>query len=229
MDQEQVVGTNSSINITLQSGSDELEEVVVTGYGSVKKRDLTGAIGQIKTEVINRSNPIQAAQALQGQIAGVNVNRVSARPGEGFRINIRGLNSFEPTQKSGFSDATDRFGRDVEKKSQPLVVIDGVIGANLNDINPNDIETMDVLKDASSTAVYGARGANGVIIVTTKRGIPGKPSFTYNGYYGVKGKSHIPELWDAKTFLEMYDFPQFKEVFLIKRDIMLKMGFQLTG
>ena len=213
LDQEVIVGTTSNLDISLQPGSDELEEVVVTGYGSVKKRDLTGAIGQIKSEVINRANPLQAAQALQGQIAGVNVNRVSARPGEGFRINIRGLNSFEDTQKSGFGSETDRFGRDVEKKSQPLVVIDGVIGANLNDINPNDIQTMDVLKDASSTAVYGARGANGVIIVTTKRGIPGKPSFTYNGYYGVKDKSHIPGMWDAKTFYEMYNFPNFKRGF----------------
>ena len=200
LDQEIIVGNNTNLNITLESGFDELEEVVVTGYGSVKKRDLTGAIGQIKSEVINRANPIEAAQALQGQVAGVEINRLSSRPGEGFRINIRGLNSFEPTYKGGFSQEQDRFGRDLPAKSQPLVVVNGVIGANLNEINPSDIETIDVLKDASSTAVYGARGANGVIIVTTKKGSSGKPVFSYNGYYGIKGKGKMPEQMDAQTY-----------------------------
>ena len=207
LDQEVIVGNNTNLNITLEAGLDELEEVVVTGYGSVKKRDLTGAIGQIKTEVINRANPIEAAQALQGQIAGVNVNRLSGRPGEGFRINIRGLNSLEPTTISGFGSELDRFNNPVPRKSQPLVVVNGVIGANLNEINPNDIETIDVLKDASSTAVYGARGANGVIIVTTKKGSAGKASVSYNAYYGIKTKNHLPELFDSQTHYEMYNRP----------------------
>jgi TonB-linked SusC/RagA family outer membrane protein len=213
LDQEIIVGNNTNLNITLESGLDELEEVVVTGYGSVKKRDLTGAIGQIKSEVINRANPIEAAQALQGQVAGVEINRLSSRPGEGFRINIRGLNSFEPTYKGGFSQEQDRFGRDLPAKSQPLVVVNGVIGANLNEINPSDIETIDVLKDASSTAVYGARGANGVIIVTTKKGSSGKPVFSYNGYYGIKGKGKMPEQMDAQTYYNMYNDPKFKRGF----------------
>ena len=205
LDQEIIIGNNTNLNITLESGLDELEEVVVTGYGSVKKRDLTGAIGQIKTEVINRANPIEAAQALQGQIAGVDVNRLSGRPGEGFRINIRGLNSLEPTTISGVGAEQDRFNNPVPKKSQPLVVVNGVIGANLNEINPNDIESIDVLKDASSTAVYGARGANGVIIVTTKKGSAGKASVSYNAYYGIKTKNHLPELFDSQTHYEMYN------------------------
>jgi len=212
-DQEIEVATADSFDISMEMGSDELEEIVLTGYGSVKKRDLTGAIAQIDTEVINRANPIEAAQALQGQVAGVNVNRLSGRPGEGFRINIRGLNSFEPTQKSGFGAESDRFGNPLPAKSQPLVVVNGVIGANLNEINPNDIETIDVLKDASSTAVYGARGANGVIIVTTKKGSTGKASVSYNAYFGIKSKSHMPELFDAQTFYEMYNLPQFKRGF----------------
>ena len=213
MDQEIEVANAESFDISLEMGSDELEEIVLTGYGSVKKRDLTGAIAQIKTDVINRANPIEAAQALQGQIAGVEVNRLSGRPGEGFRINIRGLNSFEPTQKSGFAEEQDRFGRSLPAKSQPLVVVNGVIGANLNEINPSDIETIDVLKDASSTAVYGARGANGVIIVTTKKGSSGKPTFSYNGYYGVKGKGKMPEMMDAQTYYSLYNYPQFKRGF----------------
>ena len=215
VDQEVPVGNNSDISVLLIPSLDELDEVVLTGYGSSKKRDLTGAISQIKTEVINRANPIEAAQALQGQVAGVDVNRLSGRPGEGFRINIRGLNSIEPTTKSGFGNATgqDRFGNANPFKSQPLVVVNGVIGANLNEINPNDIETIDVLKDASSTAVYGARGANGVIIVTTKKGSAGKPSVSYNAYYGMKTKNHLPELFDAQTFYEMYNMPNFKKGF----------------
>ena len=215
VDQEVPVGNNSDISVLLIPSLDELDEVVLTGYGSSKKRDLTGAISQIKTEVINRANPIEAAQALQGQVAGVDVNRLSGRPGEGFRINIRGLNSIEPTTKSGFGNATgqDRFGNANPFKSQPLVVVNGVIGANLNEINPNDIETIDVLKDASSTAVYGARGANGVIIVTTKKGSAGKPSVSYNAYYGMKTKNHLPELFDAQTFYEMYNMPNFKNGF----------------
>jgi TonB-dependent SusC/RagA subfamily outer membrane receptor len=156
LDQEIQVGSNSNLNVTLQMGSNELEEVVITGYGSSKKRDLTGAIAQIKTETIQRANPIQAAASLQGQVAGVVVTKTAGKPGDAFDINIRGLNNFD------------------DEKTRPLVVVDGILGADLNDINPVDIQTIDVLKDASSTAVYGARGANGVVIVTTKKGFFGK-------------------------------------------------------
>ena len=150
MDQEIEVANAESFDISLEMGSDELEEIVLTGYGSVKKRDLTGAIAQIKTEVIQRANPSSCA-SLQGQVAGVVVTKTSRKAGDAFDINIRGLNNFD------------------NEKTRPLVVVDGILGANLNDINPVDIETIDVLKDASSTAVYGARGANGVVIITTKK------------------------------------------------------------
>ena len=174
MDQEIEVANAESFDISLEMGSDELEEIVLTGYGSVKKRDLTGAIAQIKTEVIQRANPIQAAASLQGQVAGVVVTKTAGKPGDAFDINIRGLNNFD------------------NEKTRPLVVVDGILGANLNDINPVDIETIDVLKDASSTAVYGARGANGVVIITTKKGSSGRPSVSYNGYYGQKLKLTCP-------------------------------------
>jgi len=186
MDQEIEVANAESFDISLEMGSDELEEIVLTGYGSVKKRDLTGAIAQIKTEVIQRANPIQAAASLQGQVAGVLVTRAKGRPGDDININIRGLNNFD------------------DEKTRPLVVVDGIMGANINDINPADIQTIDVLKDASSTAVYGARGANGVIIVTTKKGATGKPSVSYNGYYGIKTKAHIPDMLNSKQFYELY-------------------------
>ena len=186
LNQEVKVGTNPSIDVSLQLGSSELEEVVITGYGSSKKRDVTGAIAQIKTETIQRANPIQAAASLQGQVAGVVVTKTKGRPGDDFDINIRGLNNFDDT------------------KTRPLVVVDGILGANLNDINPVDIQTIDVLKDASSTAVYGARGANGVIIITTKKGASGKPNVSYNGYYGMKSKAHIPALMSSKQFYDLY-------------------------
>lgn len=186
MEKEIEVSGADSFDILMESGSDELEEIVLTGYGSVKKRDMTGAIGQIKTEVIQRANPIQAAASLQGQVAGVLVTKTKSRPGDDFDINIRGLNNFDG------------------EKTRPLVVVDGILGANINDINPQDIQTIDVLKDASSTAVYGARGANGVIIVTTKKGASGKPNVSYNGYYGIKTKAHIPDLLNSKQFYDLY-------------------------
>jgi TonB-linked SusC/RagA family outer membrane protein len=186
MEKEIEVSDADSFDILMESGSDELEEIVLTGYGSVKKRDMTGAIGQIKTEVIQRANPIQAAASLQGQVAGVLVTKTKSRPGDDFDINIRGLNNFDG------------------EKTRPLVVVDGILGANINDINPQDIQTIDVLKDASSTAVYGARGANGVIIVTTKKGASGKPNVSYNGYYGIKTKAHIPDLLNSKQFYDLY-------------------------
>ena len=110
LDQEIDVANADSFNVSLQMGSDELEEIVLTGYGSVKKRDLTGAIAQIKTEVIQRANPIQAAASLQGQVAGVLVTKTKNRPGDDFDINIRGLNNFD------------------DEKTRPLVVVDGILG-----------------------------------------------------------------------------------------------------
>ena len=186
LEKEIEVANADSFNISLEMGSDELEEIVLTGYGSVKKRDLTGAISQIKTEVIQRANPTQAAAALQGQVAGVNVTRSGGKPGDAIDINIRGLNNFD------------------NEKTRPLVVVDGILGADLNDINPADIQTIDVLKDASSTAVYGARGANGVIIVTTKKGSEGKPSVSYNGYYGVKTQAHMPNMMTSQQYYDLY-------------------------
>ena len=186
LNQEVKVGTSTSLDVSLELGSSELEEVVITGYGTSKKRDLTGAIAQIKTEVIQRANPVQAAASLQGQIAGVVVTKTAGKPGDAFDINIRGLNNFD------------------NEKTRPLVVVDGILGANLNDINPVDIETIDVLKDASSTAVYGARGANGVVIITTKKGSSGRPSVSYNGYYGQKTQAQMPNMMTSKQFYELY-------------------------
>ena len=196
VDQEVPVGNNSDISVLLVASFDELDEVIVTtGYGQSRKRDLTGAISQIRTETITRANPLQAAASLQGQVAGVNITKTKGRPGDGFDINIRGLNNFDA------------------EKTSPLVVVDGIMGADLNSINPSDIQSIDVLKDASSTAVYGARGANGVIIVTTKKGSTGKANVTYNGYYGIRTKAHMPEFMNSQQYYDLYSQNDFNTGF----------------
>ncbi|GAA0878526.1 TonB-dependent receptor [Algoriphagus jejuensis] len=169
------------IKLTLSPSS--LDEVVVIGYGQVEKKDVTGAIGSVESEDIVRGNPVQAAKAIQGQAAGVIVTKQSNQPGAGYNINIRGLSS-------------------IDYSNEPLVVIDGVMGGDLNALNPADIQSMDILKDASSTAIYGSRGANGVIIVTTKRGGKGKPTVSYDGYVGVKTPAHLPDLMNAQQFYQ---------------------------
>jgi TonB-linked SusC/RagA family outer membrane protein len=175
-----VAGTNT-VNVVLEGDAIGLDEVVAIGYGTAKKRDITGSVGSVKSDLIVRTNPIQPASALQGQVAGVNVKKINSQPGSDYTIDIRGVHS-------------------ISFSSEPLVVIDGVMGGKLNALNPSDIETMDVLKDASATAIYGARGANGVIIITTKKGTAGKTRVTYDGYVGVK----VPQLPDLMTAQEFY-------------------------
>jgi TonB-linked SusC/RagA family outer membrane protein len=179
--QEIEVNGRSVIDISLATDITSLQEIVVIGYGTVERRDVTGAVGSLQSVDIVRNNPVQTAAALQGQVAGLNINKISNNPGEGYSIDIRGLGNF-----SG--------------ESEPLVVIDGVFGADMNVLNPNDIESIDVLKDASSTAIYGSRGANGVIIITTKRGKSGVPRITYSGYAGVKTMAHMPTFQNAQEF-----------------------------
>lgn len=179
--QEIVVGAQSNFTVSLKPSDLSLNEVVVVGYGEIKKTDLTGAVASVQTKDIVRANPVVAARALQGQIAGATVTKSSNKPGAGYSITIRGENT-------------------VNNSTEPLIVIDGLIGGDLNNLNPNDIQTMDVLKDASSTAIYGARGANGVVIVTTKKGLSGKPRVNYDSYVGVKVPAHIPRLMNSAEF-----------------------------
>lgn len=152
----------------LSEDSKSLDEVVVIGYGTMRKKDLSGAVASIKSEDLMIGNPTSFSQALQGKLAGVQVNSNDGAPGSGMSITIRGANSFSTS-------------------SQPLYIVDGIpfdagsaptSGANENNnttsnplslINPNDIESIDVLKDASATAIYGSRGANGVVLITTKK------------------------------------------------------------
>lgn len=182
--QEVILGSASTYNVILEQETIGIDEVVAIGYGSMKKSDLTGAVASVEADDILRVTPVQAAKAIQGQVAGVTVKKSSGRPGAGYDLNIRGLNS-------------------INYDNSPLVVIDGVMGGDINVLNPTDIESMDVLKDASATAIYGSRGANGVIIITTKRGSKGAPQVTYNGYVGVKVPAHLPDMMNAQEFYEM--------------------------
>jgi len=181
VNQEIVIGNQTTINVSLVPDVQSLNEVVVVGYGAVRKTDLTGAVDQLQSKDIVRANPVQAARAIQGQVAGATVTKTSNRPGAAYSITIRGENT-------------------INNSTQPLVVIDGLMGGDINSINPNDIQSMDVLKDASSTAIYGARGANGVIIITTKKGLSGKPKVSYDSYVGMKVPAHMPRLMNTAEF-----------------------------
>ncbi|HNY23244.1 MAG TPA: TonB-dependent receptor [Bacteroidales bacterium] len=153
-------------NFTLKEDDRWLEEVVVMGYGIQKKKLITGATIQVKGENIEKLNTVNVLGALQSQSPGVYITQSSGQVGEGFNINIRGLGT--------------------TGSSTPLYVIDGVAGGSLSSLNPTDIESIDVLKDAASAAIYGARAANGVVLVTTKQGKAGQLRITYDGYYGVQ-------------------------------------------
>jgi TonB-linked SusC/RagA family outer membrane protein len=164
---EVVVGGQSTITVDLVPSVQSLSEVVVVGYGVQKKSDVTGAISSLSGEALRDVPVANVTQALQGRVAGVEISTTSPRPGGGGQIRIRGSRSL-----TGSND--------------PLIVVDGIpFTGTINDINPGDIASMDVLKDASATAIYGSRGSNGVILITTRRGKEGKTQIYYDGYYGV--------------------------------------------
>jgi TonB-linked SusC/RagA family outer membrane protein len=176
------VAGQSIINVVLAEDIVGLDEVVVTGYGVQKKSDLTGAVSSVSSEKLN-SIPVPSVEhALQGQAAGVNIIPKSGRPGEGVDIQIRGISSINGTS--------------------PLVIIDGVAG-NLNNLNPSDISSIEVLKDASSAAIYGATGGNGVILVTTKNGKAGKMKVNANLYRGFENPVGKIEMMNAQEYIEL--------------------------
>lgn len=177
------------INTQLQENATNLNALVVVGYGTQKRKDLTGAISSVGAAEIERSNPVSPFQALQGQAAGINIAKTSSLPGTDYTIDIRGLGS-------------------INYDNTPLVVIDGNMDGDLNTLNPSDIATIDVLKDASATAIYGSRGANGVIIVTTKDGTKGTMKVNYAGYVGARFPSHLPVMQNAEQWVETNLLPR---------------------
>jgi len=198
--QQVTVGNQSVINITLREDSKALDEVVVVGYGTVRKSDLTGSVSSIKAEELQKLPMTSLDQGLQGRAAGVQVTSASGAPGAQMSIRVRGGNSLS----SG---------------NGPLFVIDGfpiaaggmasshgsgsLANNGMATINPNDIESMEILKDASATAIYGSRGANGVVLITTKRGKQGKTRVSYDGYVGVQSIAKKMDMMNGEEFATM--------------------------
>ncbi|WP_460978975.1 TonB-dependent receptor [Spirosoma knui] len=173
--QEVTVGSQSAVNVTLANDDKTLNEVVVVGYGVQRKRDVTGSVVSVNEATLKEVPAPNFVNQLKGRAAGVTVVSNGSTPGSQGQIRIRGNRTLNNSSNPATGDALDG----------PLVVVDGIPYGGLNDINPDDIANLEILKDASATAIYGSRGAGGVILVTTKRGKIGKPVFTYDGYHGI--------------------------------------------
>ena len=191
--QEIKVGNQSNFSITLKEDNAQLDEVVVVGYGTQKKKLVTGATVQVKGEDIAKLNTTNALTAMQSSTPGVQITQSSSQPGKGFKVNIRGVGTIGT--------------------SSPLLIIDGINAGTaddgLNGLNPNDIESIDVLKDAASAAIYGARAANGVILVTTKQGKAGKIQVQYDGYVGWSNAYKVPGTVNAKQYMQLINETNF--------------------
>ena len=191
--QEIKVGNQSTLSITLKEDNAQLDEVVVVGYGTQKKKLVTGATVQVKGEDIAKLNTTNALTAMQSSTPGVQITQSSSQPGKGFKVNIRGVGTIGT--------------------SSPLLIIDGINAGTaddgLNGLNPNDIESIDVLKDAASAAIYGARAANGVILVTTKQGKAGKIQVQYDGYVGWSNAYKVPGTVNAKQYMQLINETNF--------------------
>ena len=181
--QEIAVGNKTTIDVLLAAESIGLEEVVAVGYGVQKKKLVTGATIQISGDNIQKMNTVSPLTAMQSQSPGVSITKYSGKPGSDFKINIRGLGTIG--------------------SSNPLIIIDDVAGGDLNLINPSDIESIDVLKDAASAAIYGARAANGVILIKTKQGSKGKNKISYDGYYGVQNVAKYVDVLNAPQYIDL--------------------------
>lgn len=177
------VGNQTTFNIILKEDTETLDEVVVIGYGTVKKRDLTGSVASVSNETLTANPVSDVSQALQGKLAGVSVTSQDGRPGAEVSIRVRG-------------------GGSITQSNDPLFIVDGFPVSSISDIPADQIETIDVLKDASSTAIYGARGANGVILVTTKGAKTDKLSVTYNGYVQTKAAAKTLDPLSAQDYVK---------------------------
>ncbi len=185
--EEVVIGTQSVIDVALSSDITALSEIVVTGYGTQEKKEITSAVASVKSESFQIGNVQDPTQLIQGKVAGLSIARVGSNPNDGFTVRLRGLSTLSSTN------------------SGPLVVVDGVVGADLRNIDPNDIASMDVLKDASAAAIYGTRGSSGVIIVTTKTGTKGQMAVDFNGYVNMETPYRFPNMLTADEWRDFSD------------------------
>ena len=178
-----------TLNISIEEDATALDEVVVVGYGVQKKSDVTGSVTSINKDRLSKLPVTNVLQAVQGAAAGVTISQGSSIPGDAPSALVRGRNS-------------------INAGTGPYIVVDGIpiskSGGSLNDINPSDIESMEILKDASATAIYGTNGANGVILITTKHGKDGKPSVSYNGYIGIEDFAHKMDFCNGSQITQRY-------------------------
>lgn len=199
--QEVVMANQSTVDVEMEESLTSLNEVVVVGYGQQKKGDITAAISSVGVEELERSTVTSVEQALQGRAAGVNISASSGQPGAALKVQVRGATS-------------------ISANSEPLYVVDGIPmtsdnnsnlftgGYNFNsmaNINPDDIASIEILKDASAAAIYGSRGANGVVIITTKRGQAGKGKIEFETYRGVQAPTKVIDMMNSREFIEMMD------------------------
>ncbi|MDR1341721.1 MAG: TonB-dependent receptor [Prevotellaceae bacterium] len=177
---EELVGSRSRIDVTLAEDTQELGEVVVVGYGVMKKSDLTGAVASVKADALQKTPASNLTQALQGRAAGVTVNANTGQPGAAATVRIRGTGTLN--------------------NSDPIYVVDGIIVGDISFLNANDVESTEILKDASSAAIYGSRGANGVVIITTKKGKENEGKISFDSYVGFQSRWRKLEVMDSKEF-----------------------------
>jgi TonB-linked SusC/RagA family outer membrane protein len=180
--QEIKVTAAGDVNLALAATGKALDDLVVIGYGQVKKRDLTGSVLSVKGDEIRKVPSSNVIESLQGKLAGADITRTNGSAASGVSITIRG-------------------NRSLKASNGPLIIVDGIQYNNIQDINANDIQSLEVLKDASSTAIYGSRGANGVIIITTRKGTAGKPKISLNSYYGVSNLDLYPRYMTSSEYV----------------------------
>lgn len=184
-----LVGQQKTVDIALLPAENVLEELVVVGYGSQKRSDITGSVASVPKDRLSKIPVNNVMQAIQGAVSNVTVTQSSSIPGDAPSAQVRGKNS-------------------INANSEPYIVVDGIpltrTDGSINDINPNDIESVEVLKDPSAVAIYGVNGSNGVILITTKRGTTGKPSIRYSGYGGIEQAAHVPEPVSGEELLKRY-------------------------
>jgi TonB-linked SusC/RagA family outer membrane protein len=200
------IGSQSQINVTLESDVVSLNEVVAIGYGSMERNNVTGAISSVKTEEIMKAAVPNVVEALRGQVSGVKISRGSGQPGSGVGITIRGKRSL------GSDD-------DGINENEPLMVIDGVpfTGGNMSEINPADIQSINILKDAAAASIYGASASNGVILITTKNGSSGKAAISVDASFGLTNLAMKPKLFDGEGYYQL------------KKNALIGYGKSITG
>lgn len=187
--------SQSALDVQLSEDVQSLDEVVVIGYGEVEKGDVTGSVVSFDSKQLEKVNKVDALSAIQGQVPGVMVQRADGKPGSGgFNVRVRGastINSTETVSNGGYTPGQN-----------PLFIVDGIFVDDISFLNPADIASMNVLKDASATAIYGARGTNGVVIIQTKKGQSGELTVRYNNYVGVNEAYHLPPIFDTPEYVE---------------------------